>query len=175
MPKPVRKPPCFYRPTGRWLALHLHAVPPGSQGVLGMGDQPPQFGRGPSLRDRFGHDPAVIFQAYLILTLWLLGYADQSAIQIKRLRAMIPSWSHPPHWPTHMPSLPLPPASVGMLQPPSTRRRRRSTSAAHGLPSWSALAAALQGWALLQQGRVLGGLDQEKAGTTAWNTEDSNT
>ncbi len=41
---------------------------------------------------------------------------------------------------------------------------------AYGLPSWSALAAALQGWALLQQGRILGGLDQVKAGTTAWNT-----
>jgi len=38
----------------------------------------------------------------------------------------------------------------------------------HGLPSWTAMATPLRGWALIEQGQVAEGLAQLNEGTTVW-------
>ena len=108
---------------------------------------------------RFGHDPAAIFHGYLALTLWLLGYPDQAAAQGQRLRDLMQSWSHPT-------SL----AYAHCFLAIGACLRRDAQGARHdaeegirlgqsyGLPSWTALATTLRGWALVEQGQAAEGL-----------------
>jgi adenylate cyclase len=118
---------------------------------------------------RFGHDPAVVFGGYLSLTLWLLGYADQSAAQDQRLCDLIRSFSHPSS---------LAYAHCWLAKGACARRdaqvaRRHAEEAirlgqSYELPSWTALATALRGWALVEQGQAMQGLAQLSQGITAW-------
>ncbi len=118
---------------------------------------------------RFGHDPAAVCHGYLSLTLRLLGYPDQAASQGQRLRGLIPSFSHPT-------SLAYTHCFLAM----SACLRRDAPGAghdaeeairigqSHGLPSWTALAGVLRGWALVEQGQEAEGLAQLREGVTAW-------
>ena len=118
---------------------------------------------------RFGHDPAVIFHGYLIQTLWLLGYPDQAAAQGERLRDLVKSFSHPTS---------LAYAHCFLAMSACLLRDARSAShdaeeairlgQSYGLPSWTALATALRGWALVEQGQAVEGLVQLSEGITAW-------
>ena len=114
---------------------------------------------------RFGHDPAAIFHGYLILTLWLLGYPDQAAAQSQRLRDLIQSWSHP----TSLAYAHCLLAIGACLRRDAQAARRDAEEAirlgqSYGLPSWTAMATALRGWALVEQGRAAEGLAQSKRG-----------
>ncbi len=118
---------------------------------------------------RFGHDPAVIFHGYLIQTLWLLGYPDQAAAQGQRLRDLVQSFSHPTS---------LAYAHCFLAMSACLQRDARNASydaeeairfgQSYGLPSWTALATAMQGWALVEQGQAVEGLVQLSEGITAW-------
>jgi predicted ATPase len=44
---------------------------------------------------RFGHDPAVTFLSYLVLTLWLLGHPEQADRQRQVLNGLVESMTHP--------------------------------------------------------------------------------
>jgi predicted ATPase len=118
---------------------------------------------------RFGHDPAAIFHGYLIQTLWLLGYPDQAATQGERLRDLVRSFSHPTS---------LAYAHCFLAMSACLLRNARSAShdaeeairlgQSYGLPSWTALATAMRGWALVEQGEAVEGLVQLSEGITAW-------
>jgi adenylate cyclase len=116
---------------------------------------------------RFGHDPVVTCLSYLSLTLWLLGYPEQAERRSQALKRLIQSMTHPS-------SLAYAHAHLALLA--CTRRdahtARDHAEAAirlgelHGLPMWSAMATALRGWALTQQGEVAEGLAQLEEGTS---------
>jgi DNA-binding SARP family transcriptional activator/predicted ATPase len=118
---------------------------------------------------RFGHDPAAIFHGYLSLTLWLLGYPVQAAAQEQRLRDLMRPWSHPTS---------LAYAHCMLAKGACARRdvqaARRHAEEATGLgqtyrlPSWTAMATALRGWALAEEGHAAEGLAQLHEGITAW-------
>ena len=117
----------------------------------------------------FGHDPAVAFHSYLILTLWLLGYPDQALVQSQCLRDLIRSFSHPTSLAYAHCFLAVSDCLRG-----DVRNARYDTEEAirlgqsYGLPSWTALATALRGWALVDQGQVAEGLTQLNEGITQW-------
>ena len=118
---------------------------------------------------RFGHDPAVTFHSSLIQALWLLGYPDEALAEELRLRRLIRSWSHP----TSLAYAHCYLAMGACLRHDAERARQEAEEAmglghAHGLPSWTALARALQGWALFEQGCPEPGLAHMKEGATAW-------
>jgi DNA-binding SARP family transcriptional activator/predicted ATPase len=122
----------------------------------------------------FGHDPAAIYHGYLSLTLWLLGYPDQAAAQCQRLYDLIQSFSHPTS---------LAYAHCMLAQGACMRRegqiaRRHAEEAiglgqTYGLPSWTAMGAALRGWALVEEGQAAEGLAQLNKGITAWRARGS--
>jgi predicted negative regulator of RcsB-dependent stress response len=120
---------------------------------------------------RFGHDPAATFHCYLILTLWLLGYADQAAAQGRHLRDLIQSWSHPTSLAYAHCFL-----AIGACLRRDARAARRDAEEAirlgqsYGLPCWTAMATALRGWALVEQGQAAEGLVQLSEGIAAWRT-----
>jgi predicted ATPase len=118
---------------------------------------------------RFGHDPAAIFSGYLILTLWLLGYPDQATSQDRRLRHLVQSWSHP----TSLAYARCFLALGACLRRDAQDARSDAEEAirlgqSYRLPSWTAMATALHGWALAEQGRTAEGLAQLHEGITAW-------
>ncbi len=118
---------------------------------------------------RFGHDPAATFHSSLIQALWLLGYPDEALAEEWRLRRLIRSWSHP----TSLAYAHCFLAMGACLRRDAERARQEAEEAiglgqAHGLPSWTALARVLQGWALVKQGCPEPGLAHIKEGTTAW-------
>ena len=117
----------------------------------------------------FGHDPAVAFHSYLILTLWLLGYPDQALVQSQCLRDLIPLFSHPTSLAYAHCFLAVSDCLRG-----DARDARYDTEEAirlgqsYGLPSWVAMATALRGWALVEQGQTAEGLAQLREGITVW-------
>ena len=123
---------------------------------------------------RFGHDPALTFYGYLSLTLWLLGFPDQGLAQSQRLHLLIQSFSHPS-------SLAL---AHGLLAMDACTRRDAQVTRHHaqeairlgqsyGLPSWTAMGAALEGWALVEQGQAGQGLAQLHESITVWRARGS--
>jgi len=117
----------------------------------------------------FGHDPAVAFHGYLILTLWLLGYPDQALVQSQCLRDLIPIFSHPTSLAYAHCFLAVSDCLRG-----DARDARYDTEEAirlgqsYGLPSWVAMATALRGWALVEHGQTEEGLAQLREGITVW-------
>ena len=117
----------------------------------------------------YGHDPAVALHSYLILTLWLLGYPDQALVQSQCLRDLILLFSHPTSLAYAHCFLAVSDCLRG-----DARNARYDTEEAirlgqsYGLPSWVAMATALRGWALVEQGRTAEGLAQLREGITAW-------
>ena len=118
---------------------------------------------------RFGHDPAIPCLAFLGITLYLLGYPDQARSPSRKLRGLRTSMTQPA-------SLAL---SNCMLAKYACIRRdveatfHHAEAAAklgdlHGLPSWTAVATALRGWALIERGQPAEGLAQLRDGTAAW-------
>ena len=118
---------------------------------------------------RFGHDPAVTCLSCLSLILWLLGYPEQAEKQRQALDSLTQSMSHPS-------SLAYAHAWLALLA-----RAHRDAQAArdhaeaairlgelHGLPMWTAMATALRGWALTQQGQAAEGLAQLEEGANLW-------
>ncbi len=117
----------------------------------------------------FGHDPAVAFHGYLILTLWLLGYPDQALVQSQCLRDLIRPFSHP----TSLAYAHCFLAVSDCLRGDAQGARCDAEEAirlgqSYGLPSWTALAMALRGRALVDQGQVAEGLTQLNEGITQW-------
>ena len=118
---------------------------------------------------RFGHDPAAICHGYLSLTLWLLGYPDQAAAQSQQLADLIKSWSHPTSLAYAHCFLAL--GACLRHDPQGVSHHAENAMGfgrSFGLPSWIAMATVLQGWALVEQGRVAEGLVQITEGITAW-------
>jgi adenylate cyclase len=118
---------------------------------------------------RFGHDPAATFHSSLIQTLWLLGYPDKALAEERRLRRLICSWTHP----TSLAYAHCFLAMGACLRRDAERARQEAEEAiglgqAHGLPSWTAFAMVLQGWALVEQGCPEPGLAHIQEGATAW-------
>jgi predicted ATPase len=118
---------------------------------------------------RYGHDPAATCLGYLSLTLWLLGYPEQSLVKSQDLFQLIPSLTHPPSQAY---------AYCFLAKQACFRSAAKETndhagaaihiSQLHGLSSWMFLATALKGWALLEQGMTADGEALLKEGTTAW-------
>ena len=118
---------------------------------------------------RFGHDPAVACLGLLGITLYLLGYPDQALIQSRNLRKLRRSMTHPA-------SLAL--CHCHLAKHACIRHDVEATfdhaeaavrlGQLYGLPSWTALATALRGWALIELGQKAEGLAQLRDGTAAW-------
>jgi predicted ATPase len=121
---------------------------------------------------RFGHDPAAMFYGYLILTLWMLGSPDRAATQGQLLRELIWSWSHPTS---------IAYAHCFLALAACLRRDAQGAGSdaeeairigqSQQLPIWIAFATALQGWALVEQGRAAEGLAQLAEGITTWRAK----
>jgi predicted ATPase len=118
---------------------------------------------------RFGHDPAASICGYQGLTLWLLGYPDQAMTQRQRLVHLAQSFSHPTS---------LAVAHCWLAKNACAYRDARAAqrhaedairmSRAHDLSNWTAMAMALRGWALAEQGQAAEGLVQLSEGITVW-------
>jgi DNA-binding SARP family transcriptional activator/predicted ATPase len=122
-----------------------------------------------SLAYRFSHDPAVTFLGYLSVTLWLLGYPEQAQAQSQELCNLMGSLTHPS-------SLALGHCLLAIYACMSHDVEATFDHAEgairldqlHGLPSWAAMATALRGWALIEQGQAAWGRTQLRDGTTMW-------
>jgi adenylate cyclase len=118
---------------------------------------------------RFGHDPAVIFHGYLSLTLWLLGYPGQAAAQEQRLRDLMRKWSHPTS--LAYAHCMLAKGACARREVQATRRHAEEAiglGRTYRLPSWTAMATTLRGWALVEEGYEAEGLAQLDEGIIAW-------
>ncbi len=118
---------------------------------------------------RFGHDPAVTFHGYLSLTLWLLGYPEQALGQGQRLCGLIQSFVHP----TSLTIAQCLLAKQACVRGDVQVARQHAEEAirlgqAHVVPTWTAMGAALRGWALVEQGHGAEGLVQLNKGITAF-------
>ncbi len=118
---------------------------------------------------RFGHDPAVTYLGYLGMTLWLLGYPEQAQVQSQNLRDLMQFMAHPSSQAYAHCLL----AMHACIRHDAQEARDHAEEAIrlgqlHGLPSWTAMATALRGWALIEQGQVAEGLAQLSEGTTVW-------
>ena len=118
---------------------------------------------------RFGHDPAVTCLGYLGMTLWLLGYPEQAQVQIQNLRNLMQSIAHPSSQAYAHCLL----AMHACMRHDAQEARDHAEEAIrlgqlHGLPSWTAMAMPLRGWALIEQGQMAEGLAQLNEGTTVW-------
>ena len=118
---------------------------------------------------RFGHDPAVTCLGYLGMTLWLLGYPEQAQVQSQNLRNLMQFMVHPSSQAYAHCLL----AMQACIRHDAQKARDHAEEAIrlgqlHGLPSWTAMATALRGWTLIEQGQVAEGLAQLNEGTTVW-------
>jgi DNA-binding SARP family transcriptional activator/predicted ATPase len=121
---------------------------------------------------RFGHDPVVTCLSYLSLTLWLLGYPEQTERQSQALKSLMQSMTHPS-------SLAYAHAHLALLacarrDPQAARDHAEAAlrvGELHGLPMWSAMATALRGWALTQRGQAVEGLAQLEEGTRLFQAQ----
>ena len=121
--------------------------------------------------NRFGHDPVVTCLGFLGLALWLLGYPDQGRVQGQRLFDLIP-------WITHHSSQAYVYCHLAMQA--CFRGEAHATgdhaeaaiqiARLHRLPSWEALASALKGWALCEQGQAAQGWALLIEGVQAWRS-----
>ena len=116
-----------------------------------------------------GHDPGVCCLNHAALTLWFLGYADQSLNMVHKAMALAEALSHPF-------SLLLAHSFSGFLR--QYRREPRPAQecaeatlalcAEHGIgPQFAAAAKALRGWAVAAQGQTDEGIMEIQEGLQA--------
>ncbi|NIV37992.1 MAG: hypothetical protein GWN58_53830, partial [Anaerolineae bacterium] len=117
----------------------------------------------------YGHDPAVSCLAYLSWTLWMLGSPDQALKRGHELLTLGHELSHPfslGYALAHCALLHQFVGDVSLVQDLAEAAVALSTE--HGFPFWLAMGTFLQGWALVEQGRVEEGIAQMRQGLAAW-------
>jgi predicted ATPase/transcriptional regulator with XRE-family HTH domain len=117
----------------------------------------------------YAQDPRVICLARLAYALWYLGYPDQAVQRSQEGLALAQELSHP--------------FSLGYALNFATwlANERRDTQATHelveaaitlaaeqGFPQWSLMGRILQGWVLVEQGKVEAGIIQMRQGMAAY-------
>ncbi|MGE5223627.1 MAG: AAA family ATPase [Omnitrophica WOR_2 bacterium] len=123
------------------------------------------------LAHRFGHDPIATCLGYLSMTLWLMGYPEQSMANSQNLYNLIPSF-------THLSSQAYGYCVLAIHDCFRSDAREAldhaeaaiQISQHHGLSSWTNFATPLKGWALFEQGEVEEGEVMLKEGIKAWLT-----
>lgn len=106
-----------------------------------------------------GVDPSVLAGSYLMLTLWVLGYADEAEQRRREAFARAEALGHAPssahlglftcvlyHWQRNVPALQEQATAVVTL------------TSDHGLPSWLAGGVAMQGWVRTMQEQGAAGI-----------------
>jgi tetratricopeptide (TPR) repeat protein len=121
--------------------------------------------------NRFGHDPVVTCLGYSGLALWLLWYPDQAQAQGQKLSDLLPLMSHPASQAYSYCHL----AKQACFRREVDAARDHAEAAIqitrlHGLSSWEALASALIGWALCEQGQAAQGWALLAEGVQAWRS-----
>jgi predicted ATPase/DNA-binding SARP family transcriptional activator len=121
------------------------------------------------LANRFGHDPAATCLAYLSMTLWLLGYPDQAQEQERELSALMSSMTHASSLGCGQSLLAMQACMRHDLEATLDHAEAAlGLGQRHGLPSWTAMATALRGWALIERGEGAEGDVQLQEGTARW-------
>ena len=119
-----------------------------------------------ALAFRYGQDPGVICYAFAALTLWMLGYPDQSLqhSQAALAQAQDPfSRAYALFWTA------LPPQFCGRRHTVSDQAETAiALSTEQRFPLWKEGAMMLQGWAQAHQGHAEAGLAQISRGLTNW-------
>ncbi len=118
---------------------------------------------------RFGHDPSVTCLGFFSITLWLMGYPEQSLTKGQYLYNLISSFTHPPSQAYGYCLL----AMQACLRSAAKDTLDHAETAihiaqVHGLSSWLILATTLKGWALFEQGMAEEGEALLKQGIEAW-------
>ena len=120
----------------------------------------------------YGYDPGMACLSYASLALWILGYPDQALRSAEAALRLAEQFSHPY-------------SQVHTLSWAAVLRQYRregvgaqenaepaiALSSEHGFPLWLAMATALRGWALAQQGQLQDmqdSLDQVQQGMETW-------
>src|SRR5262249_21172309 len=113
----------------------------------------------------YSGDPGVFCGAYRAFVLWALGYADQARYQSQQTLVLARQVAHPYTL-----------AGALSLAAWLHQFRREAQDAqvvtegaitlagAQGFPNWSAMATAIQGWAVAAQGQHAEGLTQMRQG-----------
>jgi predicted ATPase len=122
-----------------------------------------------SLALLYAEDPGVVCRAFAANILWLLGYPNQALQKIHAALTLAQGLSHP-----HSLAVALDSGAwihqfrrEGQL----TQQQAEATialSAEQGFPFWLAFGTILQGWALVEQGRIEEGIAQIYQGMTAY-------
>jgi len=132
----------------------------------GIARYTPDQRRAPAFR--IGQDPGVACRVHAALTLWLLGYPEQSLAHIHNALALAHELSHPfslafaRRWAAHVYQL--------RRDVPAAYEHAEAIvalSAEQGFPQWVAQGTSLCGWALAIQGQGEEGLAQIRQGITA--------
>jgi predicted ATPase len=147
--------------------LYLGAVPAARMHLEeGIARYTPDQRRAPAFR--IGQDPGVACRVHAALTLWLLGYPEQSLAHIHNALALAHELSHPfslafaRRWAAHVYQL--------RRDVPAAYEHAEAIvalSAEQGFPQWVAQGTSLCGWALAIQGQGEEGLAQIRQGITA--------
>jgi predicted ATPase len=118
---------------------------------------------------RMGIDPGVACHTFAAITLWLLGYPDQTLVRIHEALALAHELSHPFSqayawcWTAIVSQLRR---DVSAMHEQAEAAARLSTE--QGFPLWAAMGTSLRGWALAMQGQGEEGLAQVRQGITAY-------
>jgi predicted ATPase len=119
-----------------------------------------------ALAFRYGQDPGVICYAFAALTLWMLGYPDQS---LQRSQAALAHAQDPFSCAYALFWTALPPQFCGRRQTVSAQAETAvALSTEQQFALWKAGAMMLQGWAQAHQGHAEAGLAQVRRGLTHW-------
>ncbi|MBI3796865.1 MAG: AAA family ATPase [Deltaproteobacteria bacterium] len=121
-----------------------------------------------SLAFLYAEDPGVVCRVFAAYVLWLLGYPNQGLKRSYEALTLARGLSHP-----H--SLAVALGSVAWLhqfrrEGQLTQQQAEATvalSAEQGFPFWLAFGTTMQGWALIEQGRIEEGITQICQGMTA--------
>jgi class 3 adenylate cyclase/predicted ATPase len=121
-----------------------------------------------SLAFLYAEDPGVVCRVFAAYVLWHLGYPNQALKRIHEALTLAQGLSHP-----H--SLAVALGSVAWIhqfrrEGQLTQQQAEATvalSAEQGFPFWLAFGTTMQGWALVEQGRIEEGIAQICQGMTA--------
>lgn len=123
-----------------------------------------------------GTDLGVLCRCHLALTLWSLGYPEQSLAEMDEALRLAHDLCHPYSLAaalTHAGGL-----SMLRQEPQRTQAYQDEASALcveYEFPYWQAYSRVLQGWALSQQGKVAEGLTEAQRGLEAFTALGANT
>ena len=119
----------------------------------------------------YGADSAVICQATLAITLWLLGYPDQALACSEKTLALAEAVAHPFSQTF---------ALIYIAWFHQLRRARLDAqrcavaglalSSQHNFKGFSGMGAIIHGWALVDQGQVRAGIQQIEHGVSIWKS-----